>query len=127
MAFRLSSDRLVDRGVQKFVTFRCAEGLAQIRRVVLSETHVERARAGDTDPVAGFTEIVREWRDKSQPTTGFLHTNIPRRPPGAVVDVLKRITIGQPCSHDGEWQGLLKTRFIRNGNGHVRDPRTTHA
>src|SRR4030095_595941 len=85
------------------------------------------ARAGDTDPVAGFTEIVREWRDKSQPTTGFLHTNIPRRPPGAVVDVLKRITIGQPCSHDGEWQVLIKTRFIDIAERHDLDHGKIHA
>src|SRR5262245_58514746 len=121
MAFRLPRNCLIDRGVQRLVTFRRTERLAQIRRVVLSKTHVESARASDTDPVARFAEIVRERRDKSQPTAGFLHADIARRSAGAVGDVFKRITLDQPSSHDGEWQVLIKARFIDIAKWHDLD------
>ena len=47
-----------DRVDQRLVGFRAAQRLAQIGRILLAEAHVERAGAGDPDPVAALAEIV---------------------------------------------------------------------
>src|SRR6476660_3443506 len=52
VAFWLARYRLFDRGVQKVVAFGCAQRLAQIGGIFLSEAHIERARAGHAHAIA---------------------------------------------------------------------------
>src|SRR5689334_20606557 len=66
VAFRLAADGLVDRGKEEIVGFGSAQRLAQIGRVFLAETHIERAGAGHPHAIAGLAEIVRERRNESE-------------------------------------------------------------
>src|SRR5262249_46760933 len=89
----LARDRLVDRGVEQIVAFRSAQRRAQICGVLLSEAHVQRARAGDADAVAGLAEIMGERRDEAEPAAGLLDAHVARRAARAIVDVLERVAL----------------------------------
>ena len=43
----------------------------QVGGVVLAETHIERAGAGEPHAVAAFAEIVRQRRDEPEPPAGL--------------------------------------------------------
>ena len=76
VALRLAADGLVDRRVEQIVVGRRAQRRAQIGGVFLAEAGVERARAGDPHPVAGFAEIVGQRRDEPQLAAGFLDADV---------------------------------------------------
>src|ERR1700691_2459320 len=61
-----------------------AKRLSQIDRIILAETHIERARAGDAHPIAAFAEIVRKRGDKSEAPSRFPNVVIARRAAGGV-------------------------------------------
>src|SRR5947209_7927948 len=65
MALGLAGDGLVDGCVQQLIAFRSAQRRAQIGGILLTEAHIERAGAGDADPVAGFAEVMRHRRDEA--------------------------------------------------------------
>src|ERR1700736_6059461 len=47
MTLRLASDGFLDGSMQELVPSRCAQRSAQVRRILLTQAHVERACAGD--------------------------------------------------------------------------------
>src|SRR3569833_3113698 len=81
---RLTPNRFVDGSVENGVILRRPKRPTQIGRVVLAETHEERAGAGKTHAVAALTEIVGEGRDEAEAAPGLLHLDIARRTAGAV-------------------------------------------
>ena len=70
--------------IKRLVGLRAAQRLAQVRRVLLAEAHVERAGAGDADPVAAFAEIMGQRRDEAEPAAGLLDVEIARGAAGGV-------------------------------------------
>src|SRR6266516_2441560 len=53
----LARNGFVDGRVKRLVALGSPQRRAEIGRILLPEAHVERARAGDPDPVAGLAEI----------------------------------------------------------------------
>src|SRR5580704_8611493 len=84
MALRLARDGCADSRYERIVRRGAAERLAQIRRILLAETHIQGASAGDADPIAAFTEIVGERRDEPDAASGFPDIAIARRAAGGV-------------------------------------------
>src|SRR5215475_10199017 len=111
VALGLARDRLVDRIIEQIVAFRGTQRRAQICGVLLPEAHVERARAGDADAVAGFAEIVRQRRDEAEPAAGLLDAHVARWAAGAIVDILERVALGKPSPRHRERQILLEPAF----------------
>src|SRR5438105_313982 len=114
----LARDRLVDRGVERVVALGGPQRRAEIRGILLAETHVERARAGHAHPVAGFAEIVGERGDEAEPAAGLLDPHVARRSAGAVVDVLERIALAKPRAHHRERQILLEPALAHVAERH---------
>jgi hypothetical protein len=54
MPFGLAGDGGRDRGVKWAIVLAGAERAAQIGGIVLAETHIKRAGAGDADAIAGL-------------------------------------------------------------------------
>src|SRR5215467_11069015 len=71
VALGLAANRLVDRGKERIVGLRSAQGFAQIGRVVLAETHKQRAGAGHPHAIAGFAEIMRERSNETEAAAGL--------------------------------------------------------
>src|SRR5262245_12649280 len=78
MALRLPGDGRVDRGVEEGVVATCAKRRPEIGCVLLAETHIESAGAGDAHAIARFAEIMRQWRDEAEPPSGLAHLEIGR-------------------------------------------------
>src|SRR4029078_3921261 len=126
MPLRLPRDVLVDRRIQEVVTLGRAQRLAQIGSVVLTETHIERAGAGDTNAIARLAEVMRQRRNKSETSAGFFYTHITGGTSGPFVDVFERISLRQSCTHDRQWQVLIETRFIDVTQRHDLDHGEIH-
>src|SRR5262245_60256839 len=127
MPLWLTRNRLVDRRIQEFVALGRTQGLTQIRSVILTEAHEERAGAGDTNAVTRFTEIVRQRCDKTETSAGFLYMHVARGTSRAIVDVLERKPLCQSCSYDRQRQILIETRFINVAERHDLDYGQIHA
>ena len=56
---------------QWFITLALSQNGAQIGAVVLPQTHVQHAGAGQPDPVAQLAEVMAQRGDKAQTLTGF--------------------------------------------------------
>jgi hypothetical protein len=78
MALGLPQNRRADRRFQEIVGFGATQRRAQIGRVVLTQAHIERSRAGDADAIAALAEIMRERRDEAEPTASFGYVEIAR-------------------------------------------------
>ena len=76
--------RRADRLDKRPVGRGAAERLAQIGRILLAETHIEHAGAGDAHPVAAFAEIVGKRRDEAEASPSLLNVVIARRAAGGV-------------------------------------------
>src|SRR4051794_15859266 len=57
VALGLAGDRVLDGRIEELVAFRAAQGRPEIGRILLAETHVEGAGAGEADAIAALTEI----------------------------------------------------------------------
>src|SRR6202048_3048470 len=99
VAARLAVDRFANRGLERLVPFGLAQRGAQIRRILLAETHIERPGAGHADAVAALAEIMGQRSDKAEPAAGLAHRYIARRTAGAVIGFVKRPTPLQPGAH----------------------------
>ena len=84
MAFGLTLDPSADRLHERPVGSGAAERFAQIDRILLTQAHIECARAGDAHPIAAFAEIVRKRGDESEPSARFLDVVVARRAAGGV-------------------------------------------
>ena len=107
MAFRLPRDRPVDRCAQNLVAFRGPQGRAQIGRILLTQAHEQRARAGHADAVAALAEIVRERRDEAEAPAGLPYPDVAGRPARGVGDILEREAVEELRPQDGERQVLV--------------------
>src|SRR5215813_2557382 len=85
MALWLPGDGRVDRGVEEGVVATCAKRRSEIGCVLLAETHIESAGAGDAYAIARFAEIMRQRRDEAEPPPSLAHLDIAGRTAGAVV------------------------------------------
>src|SRR5258707_11716515 len=63
VALRFQADGAVDRRAEQIVVGGGAERFAQIGGILMAETGVQRAGAGDPHPIAGFAEIMGHRRD----------------------------------------------------------------
>src|SRR5574340_1726569 len=90
VTFRLAAARLPDRILK--LGLRCArpKHRAQIRGVLLAETHEQRARASEPHAIAAFAEIMGHRGDEPDPLTRFRDLHIPRRAAGPVIRILER-------------------------------------
>src|SRR5262245_36425851 len=127
MPLWLTRNRLVDRRIQEFVALGRTQGLTQIRSVILTETHEERAGAGDTNAVTRFAEIVRQRCDKTETSAGFLYMHVARGTSRAIVNVFECKPLCQSCSHNRQRQILVETRFINVAERHDLDYGEIHA
>src|SRR5580693_1435808 len=78
MAFGLPLYTRADRLHKRPIGSGAAKRLTQIDRILLAETHVECARAGDAHPIAAFAEIVRERGNEPEASPRFLNVIIAR-------------------------------------------------
>src|SRR6202034_3468438 len=84
MAFGLTLYARADRLHERPVGSGAAKRFAQIDRILLAQTHIERAGAGDAHPIAALAEIVRKRSDKSEAAPRFPNVVIARRAAGDV-------------------------------------------
>src|ERR1700759_5222802 len=82
VALGLEADGAVDRGAEQFVVAGGAQRLAQGGGGFLSPTNVQRAGAGDPDPVTGLAEIMRHRRDEAELAAGLADAHVAGRAPG---------------------------------------------
>src|SRR5262249_18766300 len=100
MAFGLAHDRLVDCPVQELVVFRGAQRTSQVSGIILTKAHVKSSSAREPNAIARLTEIVCERRNETQPPTSFLHAHVAGRATSTIIDIFKRIALGQSRSYD---------------------------
>src|SRR6056297_120167 len=79
VALGLAFDRRANGLFDKCVVVRGAQRRAEVGHVLLSEAHVEFARAGEPHPVAAFAEIVRERRDEADLLARLLDPDVAGR------------------------------------------------
>ena len=90
MPLGLARDRFVNRGVQRHVGLAGSQGPPKVRGVLLTEAHIESARAADTNPIAGFTKIMGQRRDEAEPAIGLGDMHISCWPAGLIGNVVQR-------------------------------------
>src|SRR5262245_28137203 len=108
MALWLPGDGRVDRGIEEGVIGTCAKRRLEIGCVLLAETHIESAGAGDAHAIARFAEIVRQWRDEAEPPSSLAHLDIAGRTAGAVGVVVEREALLKPRPHQRQRQILRR-------------------
>src|SRR4051794_10833031 len=96
VTLRFQADGTVDRGGEQVVVGRSAQWLAQIGGILVAETGVERAGAGDPYPVTGLAEIMGHRRDKAELAAGLADADVTGRAAGIVVEVGQRVVLGEP-------------------------------
>src|SRR5438046_7738535 len=111
VALRLAVDRLADRRFERLVAFGLAQRCAQIRCILLAETHEECAGAGQTNAVAALAEIVGQRRDKAEPPAGFPHRHVARGTAGAVIALIEYPPPLQSGAHPGPRHVLVQTVY----------------
>src|ERR1043166_7523262 len=82
VALRLQRDGAIDGCSEQAVIAGGAQRLAQIGGILVAETAVQRAGAGDAHAVAGFAEIVGHRRDEAELAAGFADADVARGSPG---------------------------------------------
>src|SRR5512143_751350 len=87
VAARLSRNGLGYRALEPFVSLARPQRRPQIGTVLLPEAHIELARAGHANAVAGFAEIMGQGRDEADPPAGLEAIHIARRPSGPMVGI----------------------------------------
>src|SRR5262249_22017642 len=112
MALGLAGDRLVDRDLEEAVALGGAHGSAEVSSVVLAETHIERARAGEPHPVAALAEVMGERGDHAEPPAGLAHPIVARGAAGPVIALLERPALVELRPDHRERQILLEPRAL---------------
>lgn len=107
VALRLAGYRLADGRVEQFVVVARAQRRAQVGGVLLPQAHIERAGAGQPDPVAGFAEIVGERRDEAEAPAGLPHRPVARRAAGGVIALVQRPAFLQLRAHHRQREELV--------------------
>src|SRR5687768_16000224 len=118
----LARDRLLDSPCDGLVGAR-SQGGAQISRILLPETHVERARAGQSDPVAALAEIVSHRGDKAEPAAGLGDLDVTRRTARAVRNVPNGPAVHESRAYDGQRQILVRAVAVDLAERHRLDER----
>ena len=108
MALRLARDRFADRAVQLVVVEAFAHRRPQVRRVVLTETHVKHPGASQADAVARLAKIMGERRDEADLAAGFLDRDVSGRTAAAIIGLFQRPGLRQACAHQGQGQVLFQ-------------------
>src|ERR1700721_4051206 len=96
MAFRLQSDRPIDRLAELLVVSGGPQRLAQIGGILVAAAGMQRAGAGDPHPVAGIAEIMGHRRDEAELAAGFADMHITRWPAGVVGKVGQGVLLAEP-------------------------------
>eukprot|EP01026_Neomeris_dumetosa_P082791 TRINITY_DN95204_c0_g1_i1.p2 TRINITY_DN95204_c0_g1~~TRINITY_DN95204_c0_g1_i1.p2 ORF type:complete len:229 (-),score=11.83 TRINITY_DN95204_c0_g1_i1:73-759(-) len=102
MPFRLARDRFMDCRLERRIIITRPERRPQIRRILLAEAHIQRAGAGQPDPVAALAEIMGQRRDETDAAAGLLTTHVPGRTAGLIIDILQGPPLPQFTAHHGE-------------------------
>src|SRR5262249_61465775 len=89
MALGLARDGLIDGGMEQRVVLGRPERGAEVGGVVLAETHIKCASAGNPHPIAGLAEIMGHWRDEPKPSAGLAHLHIACRSARPIRDVVE--------------------------------------
>src|SRR5690606_42038398 len=84
MSFRLAADGLDNRGIKRGEARITAERGAQICTVLLPEAHIEHPRTGQPDAGTAFADIIVKGGNRPVTPASFLHSEIIRRPAGAI-------------------------------------------
>ena len=121
MAFGLAGDGLVDGGVEQGVVPAGPERRPEVGCVLLAETHIERAGAGDAHAIAGLAEIVGHRRDEAEPAAGLAHVDITRRAARAVRIVVEGEVLLEPRPQQRQRQILLHAVGADLAHGHGLD------
>src|SRR5262249_16230892 len=117
----------LDRGVQELISARCAQWSTQVRCILLTQAHVQRAGAGDAHTIARFAEIVCERRDEAEPTTGLGHADVASWSTGAILDISKGEPLPETRTYDRERKVLIKADFSDIPERHYLDQGKIHA
>src|SRR5690606_130021 len=79
---RLVEDRRFDRLLEEAVVRARSHRIAEVDRIILPQTRIERSLACHPDPVAAFAKIVGHRRDEAQPAAGLAYTDVAGWPAG---------------------------------------------
>src|SRR5690606_12282762 len=123
VTFGLPANGFVNRAVEKRITLAGAKGRAEICAILPTETHIERACAGEADAVAAFTEIMRQRRDETEPAACLLHMDITRGATRAHIQLFKRPTGCEGTANIRERQILRYAVAFNIAHGHGVDER----
>src|SRR6516164_865971 len=123
----LARDSLRNGRMQELVALRRTQRRAQIRRILLSQTHIKGPGAGHPYPVARFTEIVRKRRDETKAPAGLGDRDIARRAAGAVIDIVERKAFRKASADDRKRKVLLEPSLSDIAERHDLDQRELHA
>src|SRR5262245_18386129 len=85
VALGLARDRFADSCDERLVALGLTQRLPQIGRVLLPQAHIERPGSGLAHAVAALAEIMGEWRDEAEPSSGLAHRYVARRTAAAVI------------------------------------------
>ena len=127
VAFRLQADGAVDRRGQQIVVGGSPQRLAQIGGILVAEAGVQRAGAGDADPVACFAEVVGHRRDEAELAAGLGDADIAGRAAGVVGEVGQRELLGEPRAQQRQRHILVDAAFADVAHRHHLDQRQCHA
>src|SRR6478609_8729895 len=93
VALRFEADSAVDRSSEQLIARRGPQRFAQIRGILVSEAGMQRAGAGNPDPIAGLAKIMRHRRDETEFAAGLGDTDIAGGPPGIIGEVVQGILL----------------------------------
>src|SRR5689334_19247451 len=107
MAFGFARDGLIDGSVEQRIVLARPERRAEIGRVLLAETHIKSAGAGDPHPIAGFAEIMGHRSDEAEPPAGLPHLHIAGGSARAIRDLVEGEMPLEPRADEREREILL--------------------
>src|SRR5712692_3751794 len=127
VALRLQADGAVDRSSEHIVVGGGAERLAQIGGILVAETGVQRAGAGDPHPVAGLAEIMGHRRDEAELAAGLADAHVACGAAGVLVEVGQGVLLGKARAEQGQRDVLVDASFADVAHRHDLDQRQRHA
>src|SRR6056297_3810395 len=100
VALGLCRDSRADRVFERTVVFgMVTQRRAKVRHILLTEAHVDLARAGDADPVAALAEIVGQRCDETDFLAGLAEAHIARRTTRTFGKIGEGVLLGEPGAH----------------------------
>ena len=111
MSLGFAADRFMDRVDQQSVILAGTQRRPQISCIFLSQAHIKRAGAGQTDAIARLTEIMCQRGDEADSLARFRDIEIARRAAGGMVGFRKCPAFCQIPANHRKRQILVEALF----------------